>query len=226
MVTSYYDMYQKQLYNVEFNIESYQERIEQLKETLDDISLPFKKQFEYCKSINLKNAQEMPGNNINAIVNENNKLRNKISELNNIIVQLNNNIAQLKNKIIQYESDIKKLSNKNISLENQLKNVGSINSVYTYKNKINQKGQMLYNLMNEIEIKKKELAIFKAAIPFDLKEGEQLLTVIFVSGDQKVIIHLYVKILKNLIMLKIIDFMKYIPNIKKLKIAFLFMVIK
>ena len=45
---------------------------------------------------------------------------------------------------------------------------------------------MLYNLMNEIEIKKKELAIFKAAIPFDLKEGEQLLTVIFVSSDQKV----------------------------------------
>ena len=39
--------------------------------------------------------------------------------------------------------------------------------------------------MNEIEIKKKELAIFKSAISFDLKEGEQLLTVIFVSGDQK-----------------------------------------
>ena len=40
--------------------------------------------------------------------------------------------------------------------------------------------------MNEIEIKKKELAIFKSVIPFDLKEGEQILTVIFVSSDQKV----------------------------------------
>ena len=83
-VTSYYDMYQKQLYNVKFNIRSYQERIGQLKETLDDISLSFKKQFEYCKSINLKNAQEMPGNNINAILNENNKLRNKISDYSSI----------------------------------------------------------------------------------------------------------------------------------------------
>jgi hypothetical protein len=46
IVTSYYDMYQKQYDNIDKNIESYQNRINQLSETLDDISLPYKSEFE------------------------------------------------------------------------------------------------------------------------------------------------------------------------------------
>ena len=48
IVTSYYDMYQKQFDNIEKNIDSYQNRIAQLSETLAEISLPYKKQFDDC----------------------------------------------------------------------------------------------------------------------------------------------------------------------------------
>ena len=46
IVTSYYDMYQKQYDNIDKNIESYQSKINQLSETLDDISLPYRAEFE------------------------------------------------------------------------------------------------------------------------------------------------------------------------------------
>ena len=46
IVTSYYDMYQKKYENIDKNIESYQNKIIDLKQNLDDISLPYKKIFE------------------------------------------------------------------------------------------------------------------------------------------------------------------------------------
>ena len=46
IVTSYYEMYRKQYDNIDKNIESYTSRINQLKETLEDISLPYKSEFE------------------------------------------------------------------------------------------------------------------------------------------------------------------------------------
>ena len=46
IVTSYYEMYRKQYDNIDKNIESYTSRINQLKETLEDISLPYKAEFE------------------------------------------------------------------------------------------------------------------------------------------------------------------------------------
>ena len=46
IVTSYYDMYQKKYENIDKNIESYQNKIFDLKQNLDDISLPYKKIFE------------------------------------------------------------------------------------------------------------------------------------------------------------------------------------
>ena len=62
IVTSYYDMYQKQFDNIEKNINSYQNRISQLNETLAEISLPYKKQFDDCHARTLKHAEEMAGN--------------------------------------------------------------------------------------------------------------------------------------------------------------------
>ena len=62
IVTSYYDMYQKQYDNIEKNIDSYQTRIAQLSETLAEISLPYKKQFDDCHERTLKHAEEMAGN--------------------------------------------------------------------------------------------------------------------------------------------------------------------
>ena len=62
IVTSYYDMYQKQYDNIEKNIDSYQTRIAQLSETLAEISLPYKKQFDDCHERTLKHAEEIAGN--------------------------------------------------------------------------------------------------------------------------------------------------------------------
>ena len=59
IVTSYYDMYQKQYDNIDKNIESYQNRINQLSETLDDISLPYKSEFEKSQLRLLKGANMM-----------------------------------------------------------------------------------------------------------------------------------------------------------------------
>ena len=49
IVTSYYDMYQKQIDNIDKNIESYQNRINQFSETIDDLSLPYKSELEKIK---------------------------------------------------------------------------------------------------------------------------------------------------------------------------------
>ena len=61
VVTSYYDMYQKQYDNIDKNIESYQSRINQLSETLNDISMPYKKEFDQSAIRILKG----PNSNIN-----------------------------------------------------------------------------------------------------------------------------------------------------------------
>ena len=61
IVTSYYDMYQRQYDNIEKNIESYQSRIAQLSETLADISLPYKKEFDDCQARTLKAVEEDSG---------------------------------------------------------------------------------------------------------------------------------------------------------------------
>ena len=62
IVTSYYDMYQKQYDNIDKNIESYQTRINQLSETLDDISLPYKAEFEKSQLRLLKGGNMMINN--------------------------------------------------------------------------------------------------------------------------------------------------------------------
>ena len=126
------------------------------------------------------------------LLNDNNELRLKISQLNNTITQLNNQIDSLTVKNKQYENDINRLSKEKNNLENQLKNIGN-NNINSIQNTSNQKEQMLFNLMNDMNIKNneiakknKELSDLKSMLPFDLKEGEYLLPVIFISGDQKV----------------------------------------
>ena len=58
VVTSFFEMYRKQSDNIEKNIESYQNRIAQLSETLAEISLPYKKQFDDCYARTKKHEEE------------------------------------------------------------------------------------------------------------------------------------------------------------------------
>ena len=62
VVTSYYDMYQKQYDNIDKNIESYQNKISHLSENLEDISLPYKEAFEQSK-IRITKGVNMSFNN-------------------------------------------------------------------------------------------------------------------------------------------------------------------
>ena len=55
-------MYQKQYDNIEKNIDSYQNKIAQLSETLAELSLPYKKEFDDCYERTLRHAQEIEGN--------------------------------------------------------------------------------------------------------------------------------------------------------------------
>ena len=58
VVTSFFEMYRKQSDNIEKNIESYQNKIAQLNETLAEISLPYKKQFDDCYARTQKHEEE------------------------------------------------------------------------------------------------------------------------------------------------------------------------
>ena len=57
VVTSYYDMYQKKYEYIDKNIESYQNKILDLKQNLDDISLPYQKIFDKSEQRLLKGPE-------------------------------------------------------------------------------------------------------------------------------------------------------------------------
>ena len=69
---------------------------------------------------------------------------------------------------------------------NQLKNLRENNKV---KNFGNDKEELLISLINkdnELNKLKSELNQIKSVLPFDLKEGESILPLIFMTGDSKV----------------------------------------
>ena len=62
VVTSYFDWYQKQYDNIDKNIESYQAKINELSETLEELSLPYKSEFEKSQ-LRLKQGRNIGINN-------------------------------------------------------------------------------------------------------------------------------------------------------------------
>ena len=56
IVTSYYEMYQKKYESIDKNIETYQNKINELKQNLDDISMPYKNIFEKSEIRLFKNT--------------------------------------------------------------------------------------------------------------------------------------------------------------------------
>ena len=53
------------------------------------------------------------------------------------------------------------------------------------KNKINSDNEIL-ELVKELREKEKEIKSLKSAFPFEIKQGEKLMSVIFISTDQKI----------------------------------------
>ena len=136
-------------------------------------------------------------NQINNLEEENKNLKielsnstKKIAQLNNTIVQLNNKINTLTNQNNEYEKQIKRLTDENNNLLNKIKNKD--NKFGDNKKGNEQKDEMLFSLTKQLENKEneinrlnKEINKYKSIIPFEIKEGEELLPIIFYSTDQK-----------------------------------------
>ena len=67
VVTSYFDWYQKQYDNIDKNIESYQNKINELSETLEELSLPYRSEFEKSQ-IRLKQGGNIGVNNDQLVI--------------------------------------------------------------------------------------------------------------------------------------------------------------
>ena len=125
-------------------------------------------------------------NKYNDLVAEKDRLQAEVSNLKNKESELNNTITSLKNDISNYQNDIKKLKTENENLVNKLKNIEKNNKFSSIKTLNNNREDLLISLIEKLNIKDTEIQIFKKVIPFELKDGEELLTVIFISEDKKV----------------------------------------
>ena len=135
----------------------------------------------------------------NNLAEENKKLKlelsnstKKIEQLNKTIEQLNNKINTLANKNNEYEKQIKRLTDENNNLINKTKNKNKDTIFGFFKKGNKQKDEILLSLTKQIEVKdneiyrlNNEINKFKSIIPFEIREGEELLPVIFNSTVQK-----------------------------------------
>jgi predicted RNase H-like nuclease (RuvC/YqgF family) len=120
--------------------------------------------------------------------NLNNRLTKKEKELNEFKLKIseyeyNNNI--LNNKLKNYENENNNLNNKNKELldkikilENKFKNSNNIDS--------NNDKEEIITLYKKIQSKDDEIKELKLKMPYILENNEKLMTIIFISLDQKI----------------------------------------
>ena len=95
-------------------------------------------------------------------------------------------ICGLKNKDNNNQNSIKQLRIESFTLINKIKKLDDENKNNVNKKANNNREDLLISLMEKIDIKDREIERLKKALPFDLKDGEEILPVIFISSDQKV----------------------------------------
>ena len=138
---------------------------------------------EIEKNIKEKNDNLLRNENekINKLLNENEKFREEVLNLNKKISQLENSIKKLntennslnKNNI-NYTKEIEQLKTENSNLLDKLKYLSNIQN--------NNNREIL--LMEKLEKKDNVIKKFKEFIPFDLNDGEELLTIILISSNE------------------------------------------
>jgi len=164
------------------------------------------KQLESDKSYLYKEIERLK-----TFENKNKDLKNKIKENDNIIRDLKNKIKENENIICDSKNEINNLINKNKLLENN-KNEKIISN--------NNKDEII-ELMKKLEIKNKEINELKSKIGFDLKEGENLMTIIFISVDQQIHYSIICKNTDNFSKIEKMLYDKY-PEYKKSENYFLY----
>ena len=139
-------------------------------------------------------SNNTPNENINDLELKNQQLNSEILRLNNELNIEKNNSILLSQRIKELEKIIN-IKSKEKSNENQNININMINKEKNLINELNEKLKNLNNSLNrsinkdkinelyeEIRIKDKIISSF----PVKLSEDEKLLSVIFVSVDQKI----------------------------------------
>ena len=130
---------------------------------------------------------------------------NQINKKNNLEQTLNNKITFLENELKKMNDIIKELINKNNKLEERMNDLKKENLEYKeIINKQNQNVEMLNKKLNlfdkknnnfenevlelvkDLREKEKEIKNLKSSLPFEIKQGEKLMSIIFVSVDQKI----------------------------------------
>ena len=148
---------------------------------------------------------------LKAFEDKNKDLKNKIKENENIICDLKNKIKENENIIYDSKKEINYLTDKNKLLENN-KNEEIIS---------NKSKDEIIKLLKKLEIKNKEINDLKSKIGFDLKEGENLMSIIFVSVDQVIHYSIICKNTDNFSKIEKILYDKY-PEYKKSENYFLY----
>ena len=169
----------------------------------------FNENFPIYKTKNIVQDEVIiPGkNNLDNIdlkeVKINNEYRDELIKYykNKIILQKNNNIElnirinQLNNQFIEEKDKNKRLIEENNQLNKIIdkyeKDIRKIKEKQEKELEINIKNDnnsmiKLVEYMQKLEEKEKELRILKSKIPFELEEDEKIMTVIFISIDQKI----------------------------------------
>ena len=135
----------------------------------------------------------------------NNKLGIEDDNLNHEMKSLKNKIVDLENKIKKMDDINKELINKNKNLEQLLKDLDNKNLKYEkfinnqkntidnlkkkfslFDGKKNNAENGFFELFKELKKKEEEIQSLKSTFPFEIKQGEKLISIIFISVDQKI----------------------------------------
>ena len=159
-----------ELNNKEKIINDYKNEIKNIKEKIIN---------DYQKEIqNLKEKIV----NLNNIVNDKEKIIKEGKQVKNEKNNVIKNLEIINEKLTKELKDLKNELNEMTSKEKQEKNIKEINDL----TKGDSRNEKLVELIEKLEGKEKEIKEIKSRFPFELSEGEKLISIIMVSTDQKI----------------------------------------
>ena len=169
----------------------------ELKEKIDTLNNELKKENEDLKKINkelkekvdILNNELKKENNINKDLNQkilelvkiNKELKEKITIFNNQLNKENNKNKDLKQKILELEKIIDSLAEEKKKKEEKLRDIQEIN----LKNN-NPNSKIIEELLKDLSEKNQEIKQLRNNNYIKLKPGEKLMSIIFLSVDQKI----------------------------------------
>ena len=122
--------------------------------------------------------------------NLNNKLKEKEKEFNEFklkIIEYENKINNLNRKLNYYENENINLKNNNIKLLEKIKNLeNKIKAINRNNIDSNNDKEQIITLLKTIQSKDNEIKELKLKMPYILENNEKLMTIIFISLDQKI----------------------------------------